>query len=135
LPLVWTTGCSTPCISLYKPYLFGNEPKAPVFRAGDPKAEAYWRNRERFHRSVLGLELPREFYDERDALESAWMKTSEGIRNDAEALRELAKRAARDESDFYAMWEKKLPKTAGGSFGFRAYWVKKNSALDSTVDS
>jgi hypothetical protein len=120
---------------MYKPYLFGNEPTPPVFGEGDPKAEAYWRNRELFHRSVIGMELPREFYDERDAIESGWLTTSEGIRNDAKALRELGERAARDESDFYAMWERKLPKASGGSYGFRAYWMKKNSAPNSTMGS
>lgn len=129
VPLVWTTGCSTPCISLYKPYLFGNEPTEPVFKAGDPKAEAYWRNRERFHRSVLGLDLPKEFYAERDALELGWMNAVRGIRNDPRAMRELGERAAAEEEAFFAAWEKKLPNEQGGSAGFRAYWKKKNSAL------
>ena len=45
---VWTTGQSLPCISIYKPFLFGNECVAPIFEAGDDAAMEYWMYAERF---------------------------------------------------------------------------------------
>ena len=55
---VWLTGSSTPCISLFKPWVFGAELVAPVFAGEDPKAEQYWLARETFHRQAIGRALP-----------------------------------------------------------------------------
>lgn len=68
-PLVWLTGRSTPCISLFKPWLFGTAPTALVFSAGESSAEAYWFKRKAFHRQTIGRALPEEFYAERNSLE------------------------------------------------------------------
>ena len=98
--LVWATGSSTPCISLFKPWVFGSTPQAPVFAASDevvwakdtpwpgPKtggkprsirpdvslaSKEYWMQREQFHRSLIGKQVTPEYYEERDALEAKWL--------------------------------------------------------------
>ena len=52
--IIWTTGQSLPCVSIYKPFLFGNECIAPIFDTGDDTALEYWMNAERFKRHLLG---------------------------------------------------------------------------------
>lgn len=129
LPVVWATGCSTPCISLFKPYLFGSEPVPPVFNANDPKAKNYWLKRESFHRNVLFRELPKEFYSERDEIENRWTKACESAKGDPSAMRSLSYRACKEEEAFYGAWEKKLPPQKNARAAFKAYWTKKNKAL------
>ena len=125
---VWLTGSSTPCISLFKPWLFGNATTSPVFAAGDPNAEAYWHKREAFHRQAIGRSLPEEFYVERDNLEASWLKAAENTSD--ESLHELSILASEEESAFYERWIARLsPLPINGKRSFRRYWQRKNTAL------
>jgi len=127
---VWLTGSSTPCVSLFKPWLFGSEPTAPVFAAGDPNAEGYWLAREAFHRKAIGRTLPKEFYLERDTIEAAWLKAAEDL--SGESLAELSSRAATEEIPFYERWSSRLNSLPiCGKHSFRRYWQQKNAALNS----
>jgi hypothetical protein len=125
-PLVWVTGASLPCISLFKPWRFGTPPCPPVYAAGDGEAERYWRRQETFRRAAIGRTLPGEFYAERDALEGDWLAAS----RQAGDLAALSRRAAAEEAQFYARWEKALTGERRGRRGFLAYWRKKDAALD-----
>jgi secernin len=128
-PMVWLTGGSTPCVSLFKPYLFGNKPCAPVFDANDKQAEAYWLEHERFIRKLIGTTVPQEFYAERDAMEESLTGTAAvNIHNDA-ALAELANFALAQEKLFYDKWEKLIVPGTLGSRRYRNYWAKKNALL------
>ena len=129
-PLVWLTGCSTPCISLFKPWLFGTEPTTPVFAAGDSNAQKYWLAHEAFHRKVIGRTLPKEFYLERDSIESAWLTAAEN--KECKAIVELSNRAAEDEAAFYERWGSQLNSLPlRGKRSFHRYWQRKNAALNS----
>lgn len=114
---VWLTGTSTPCVSLFKPYRFGDAPLAPVFAPGDPAAEQYWRNAELFRRTLLCHELPPEFYAERDALEANFL-----TRKDAGA-------ALAAEQAFYEKWSDTKLKKVPASYQFRNRWGKKTNVL------
>lgn len=125
--VVWLTGSSTPCISLFKPWLFGDTPSSPVFAAGDKAAEAYWYQREAFHRAALGHILPTEFYEERDNLENSWVSEVENI--DPSNFAKCANKAAADETAFYNRWISKIKGSFTGKPGFRRYWQSKDAAL------
>jgi dipeptidase len=125
-PLVWATGTSLPCVSLFKPWRFGDPLCPPVYAAGDGEAERYWRRHETFRRAAMGRTLPGEFYAERDALEQDWMRAS----RKAGSLEALSRRAAAEEAQFYARWEKSLTGARRGKRGFLSYWRKKDAALD-----
>ena len=114
---VWVTGTSTPCVSLFKPYRFGDTPTAPVYAEKDPAAEAYWRGAELFRRTLLCHELPPEFYAERDALEAEFL-----IHKDSKA-------AAEADQAFYAKWADAKLKKAPTSYQFRNRWAKKTKVL------
>ena len=114
---VWVTGTSTPCVSLFKPYRFGDAPTAPVYDEHDPAAEAYWRKAELFRRTLLCHELPPEFYAERDALEADFL-----IHKDAKA-------AAEADRAFYERWSAEKLKKVPTSYQFRNRWAKKTKVL------
>lgn len=119
---VWATGSSTPCISLFKPWIFGSEPCAPVFGAGKPEiSTAYWRQRENFARQAVGHRLPDDFYRERDNLERRWMQEP--------PTPERSVRAAAEEADFYSKWQSAELGKPVGSGRFLRYWDRKNAAL------
>jgi len=125
---VWLTGSSTPCISLFKPWLFGTAPLSPFFAAGDPNAEAYWLKHEAFHRQVIGRTLPKEFYVDRNTIEAAWLKEVEN--SGGQSKTELSSRAATEETLFYERWESQLNSLPlGGKHSFRKYWQRKNPVL------
>ncbi len=126
LPTVFLTGTSTPCVSLYKPYLFGNPARLPVVSPGDESGARYWREAERFRRALIGKIVPAEFYAERDALEESWMKA---VSQDASAMDELLIRALAEEAAFYAKYDPNTFAIAETKRGFMKNWQKKNAAL------
>jgi secernin len=125
---VWLTGSSTPCISLFKPWLFGTAPTPPFFAAGDPNAEKYWRKHETFHRQAIGHLLPEEFYTQRDNLEASWIAAVENAGQ--QSHKELSNRAAAEETAFYERWSSRLSSLPfGGKRSFHQYWQRKNATL------
>ena len=112
--LVWATGCSCPCVSLFKPWVFGTEPTLPVTAPGDAQGKRYWLEAEAFRRSLIGKRLPRDFYSARDELEKRW-------------IREMPEDAIGQERAFYDRWD---PEEAPSDGAFRRRWTKKDQALE-----
>ena len=125
--VVWATGSTTPCISLFKPFLFGNPVHAPVFDKGDKAALDYWMTREEFHRAAIGRILPQSFYEEQGALERSWISAAEGA--GAKEMAGIASQAHRQESDFYDHWAEQLKEERAGKKRFLKYWGKKTLDL------
>ncbi len=126
---VWATGGSTPCISLFKPYAFGNPAKPPVFAANDSAAKAYWLAHERFHRSLIGKRLPEAYHEERNALERRWLEASQYA--DAQAMQALSFRAYEEERAFYEKWSRADFEQGKPRAPFMRYWERKNALLES----
>ncbi len=124
-PIVWLTGSSLPCVSLYKPYRFGNPTHAPIAKAGDGASSAYWNAAEQYRRALIGKVIPAEFYAERDALEASWRKDAS---DDAKTMDELLLRALREEAEFYAKYKPTKMANAPASRGFLARWARKTAA-------
>lgn len=125
-PTVFLTGCSTPCVSLYKPYRFGNPARLPVATPGDESGARYWHEQEQFRRALIGKIVPAEFYAERDALEASWQKD---VGNDAKAMDELLLRALVQEAAFYAKYDPQTFAQAPLKRAFQKNWQTKNAAL------
>ena len=125
-PTVFLTGTSTPCISLYKPYRFGNPARLPVVSPGDEAGARYWREQEAFRRALVGKVVPAEFYAERDALEQSWMKN---VSPDSAAMDELLTRALAEEATFYAKYDPAAFEQAPVKKAFAKNWQKKNAAF------
>ena len=124
---VWVTGSSTPCISLFKPYGFGNLPTAPIFYDGDVEAELYWHTRENFHRSLIGKILPQDYYAERDSLEESWVLMAKDA--DLQMMKEISYEALIEDNAFFEKWKDLIPEGTSGSKYYLSYWKKKNSQM------
>ena len=126
LPTVFLTGASTPCVSLYKPYRFGNPARLPVVTPGDEAGARYWQKQEQYRRQFIGKIIPPEFYLERDTLEQSWIKD---VSSDASAMDELLIRAIAEEAAFYAKFDPATFAAAPAKRAFVKNWKKKNAAL------
>lgn len=87
--------------------------------------------RERFHRAVLGKDLPQEYYQERDGLENQWIQQAQNL--DAAEMHALSLESARQEEAFYQSWESRLPAGEVGKASFHAYWRKKTHTLETNI--
>lgn len=124
---IWTTGQSLPCVSIYKPFLFGNECYAPFYEAGDEAALNYWMQAEKGKRKLLGRKLPAEYYTERDAIEADLIRLSLGA--DANEMLILSRLAIEKEKEFNEKWKKADFEKVKVSKVFRTNWTKKNQEL------
>lgn len=125
--VVWSTGSSAPCVSLFKPWLFGTEPVAPVVAPGDPAGEAYWLEAEKFRRQLLGRKLPGEYFARRQQLQQQWIRTAASL--DAAAFPEFSRACLEEERQFFAGWNPESFETCPCAPGFRGRWAKKNAVL------
>ena len=127
MPLVFSTGCSLPCVSLFKPWLFGTDPVVPVTMENQGTGSQYWMEAEAFRRSLLGKVLPEEFYQQRDTLQNQWILTAS--QTDVSAFSDFSRQCLKEESDFYAYWKSQKLDSIVTSAGFRNRWQIKNRIL------
>lgn len=120
---VWVTGCSLPCISLYKPFLFGNKTDAPIYSAKSDKAKDYWLKMEQIHRSMLGYIVPKEYYAERDEIEKNLLSMSRNA--SSKEWQELSLYAMEKEAAFVKKWSRRKFEMGGISAVFQRQWEKK----------
>ena len=125
--VVWSTGSSLPCVSLFKPWIFGTEVVLPVVAQGDSAGREYWLEAEKFRRSLLGKKLPAEFYEQRAAIQTDWIARAE--KTSAENFGEFTKACLEEERAFYARWQKEAPESDRTFAGFRKRWAKKEKEL------
>ncbi len=126
--VVWGTGSSCPCVSLFKPWLFGTDMTAPFFSYKDEEdALKYWKDMELFHRGLLGRTVPNEFYEEQNSIQQSWFDIAETL--DKDSFAEFSAACRDQELRFYHKWKQyEFPKT-GYSKTFFNNWQKKNMAF------
>lgn len=125
--VVWSTGSSLPCVSLFKPWLFGTEEILPIIPEGSRAGEAYWLEAEKFRRRLLGKQLPEDYYAERDAIQNRWIAQAEEIPNDQ--FTAFSRACLEEERSFFEKWSRYGFKSAACAFGFSGRWEKKNKVL------
>ena len=125
--VVWSTGSSLPCVSLFKPWLFGTETVLPVIRQDDRAGEQYWLEAEQFRRKLLGKKLPAEFYAQRDEIQRAWIAQSAQI--SAEEFAAFSRKCLEEERTFFEKWQSYEFDNTSCSAGFRKRWDKKTKVL------
>ena len=129
--VVWSTGSSLPCVSLFKPWLFGTEAVLPIVSEDCKEGEAYWLNAEKFRRSLLGKQLPDAYYQEKQEIQQRWISQAEQTA-DAD-FPAFSKACLEEEQRFFEKWHScDFPKCAC-SPAFRRRWEKKSRVLWGSV--
>lgn len=125
--VVWSTGSSLPCVSLFKPWLFGTEEILPVIAENSPEGNAYWLAAEAFRRSLLGKQLPEAYHAEKNAIQQRWISLAEGLA-DAD-FPAFSRSCLEEEQAFYQKWSRYPFQNCSCAPGFSGRWAKKNRAL------
>lgn len=125
--VVWSTGSSCPCVSLFKPWIFGTEAVLPVADTGDGAGEAYWLEAERFRRKLLGKKLPAAFYAERSGIQQRW--NEEAARIPTGKFADFSRRCLEEEREFFQKWSAAELEACSCGSGFRKRWNQKNAVL------
>ena len=126
--VLWLTGSSCPCVSLFKPWLFSDKPVCPVFSENDRRSEEYWRSGEKFRRSLLGKSLPAEYYEELSEIQNRWIALADTC--DKADFNELTRNCAEEEKAFFAKWGAYTFPAASCGPVFHRNWKKKNAAFE-----
>lgn len=126
--LVWTTGSSLPCVSAFKPWLFGTEPVLAITKPDDPAGKAYWLEAEKFRRNLLGKRIPGEYFAQRDAMETRWL--AEAVCVTEEKFPQFSQSCLEEETRFYETWKAYPFEKDTCSCGFRSRWQKKTAAMN-----
>ena len=127
--VIWSTGASAPCVSLFKPWCFGSKPIAPVFAAGqEEEAQNYWLEAETFRRALIGRTVPAEFYAQRDEIQNRWIHQAESMT--PADFPEFSRQCLDEEKAFFARWNPEaFPKADNVSRSFLKRWNQKNQVL------
>ena len=125
--VVWSTGCSLPCVSLFKPWLFGSETVLPVVTPNDKAGQQYWLEAETFRRRLLGKQLPNEFYAQRDAIQAAWIAKAATL--SLEEFPAFSRACLEEEACFFARWKDAPLEEIPSPADFRKKWEQKTHVL------
>lgn len=136
-PVIWATGTSAPCTSIFKPIWFGEEVLPDL--GPQPKsrfnAKSYWWYHERFHRIILkDFARLSQFEGERDNLQAAIIK--QAYRMSPKGRYEFTCSAFRDARDLIKKWYKELRSIEVSNqkgYFFRRYWDKQNEQVKLSV--
>lgn len=115
---IWITGMSAPCVSIFKPYAFGETCVT---------SKEYWMEAEMWHRSFLGHNIPRTYYEERDAIEEKLLRKVE--EETTVNVKELNSYALEREAEFCRKWKNTTFDSCTTSHLFKQNWTKKNREL------
>ena len=126
--VVWSTGSSLPCVSLFKPWFFGTDAVLPVVPTGDDAGRQYWLEAEQFRRQLLGKKLPEDFYTEKDAIQQRWIARAE--QTEAAEFAEFSRACLEEERAFYDRWKQYDFQACSCRPGFRNRWAQKNKAFN-----
>ena len=127
VPVIWSTGSSCPCVSLFKPWRFGTEEVLPVISPNAKTGRGYWLEAEAFRRNLLGKQLPPEFYEQRRKIQDRWIARAENTA--AEDFPAFSRACLEEERAFFEAWKRIPLEAVRCAPGFRGRWKKKTALL------
>ena len=132
---IWMTGCSTPCLSIYKPCFFGII-TAPVFETRE-ESLAYWLQREYLVRAVYaGLIDVTDYRTKRDALQKQFLDEEDTLikaKPSKTELKEFALRCSQNEQAFVDQYQAQIERIKQGTSHLPKLWKKKTHVLGKNV--
>ena len=126
--VVWLTGSSLPCVSLFKPWCFGTEAVLPVTAPESQEGRDYWLEAEDFRRKLIGKRLPKKFHNQLAAIQKKWLEQAESIA--AEDFPAFSLACLQEEKEFYESWADFAFESAKVSSAFQKRWEEKNRVLE-----
>ncbi len=132
---IWLTGCSTPCLSLYKPCFFGMV-IAPVF-ASKEESLPYWLQREYLVRAIYARLIDAEQYRKRlDELQTQFIHEEATLfktKPTEEQLTAFAKKCSLAEQAFVDSYKLEIEKVKNKEVRLPKPWDKKTKNLGENV--
>jgi hypothetical protein len=131
-PTIWVTGCSTPCLSLFKPVYMG-QLTGPL-KTDEQESLEYWLKREYLLRGIFGGHVNETKYRIRLlSLQSQWLQEEKRLRlNNAteEEYIAFAKKTAKQEEEFIDGYSDVVQAVKNGEFELPPLWRKKTARLN-----
>ncbi|MFY9423032.1 MAG: C69 family dipeptidase [Bacilli bacterium] len=130
---IWITGASSPCLSAFKPVVFGFL-EAPVF--SDPEASLnYWLDREYLQRAIYaGLVGEGEYKNRLQKLEAAFLSEAESLEHAAdEDFRKFVISASKEEQGFIESYREKIEFLKKNPQALPRLWRKITARLGKNV--
>jgi len=110
---IWLTGCSLPCVSLFKPAKFG---VGGLIFEHQKRNDKYWYSREAFNRMLVGKIIPAKFYKEKQELQELICNSIIDVSLELEET-------------FYKKWEQFPFEEKRTSLIYKGFWNKKNKVF------
>ncbi|MEM2217572.1 MAG: C69 family dipeptidase [Thermofilaceae archaeon] len=137
-PVIWVTGTSSPCISLYKPFFFeAGLPDLGPKPSGRYDTESYWWRHEKLHRSLL-YSYPSyvaSIGSEINVIEADLVKRAEQLRLNyldgkvsINELASLTRQAFEIGASIDEKWTSSIKPGKGLNPAYATYWFKVNRA-------
>ncbi len=128
---LWLTGCSTPCLSIYKPTYFGLE-LPPVFD-NQEEALTYWLDREYLVRAIYaGLIDQKDYQSQLHLIQDQLVEDEailQALNPDVDHIVAFVKYASELESDFVEKYRPQIEMIRMNSSLLPKLWVKKTQKL------
>ncbi len=132
-PYIWVTGSSTPCLSVFKPIVFGKT-QAPVF-SNQEESLAYFMQREKVNRAIYANIIDATAHREKaKKLENEFIaKFLLFIKDANNDYENLCLECAKEEQKLYDSYANEVKLLEEGNGNLSSYWQKKNKNLGKNV--
>jgi len=132
---IWINGCSTPCLSLYKPTYFGAV-IPPVFVSEDDSLK-YWIDREYLVRAIYAGLIDKEAYTKKlSALQKQFIEGDQrlvGSKPTKNDLKEFAMKCNIYEQEFVDQYRDIIDKVKNKEAKLLPMWSRKTATLGKNV--
>lgn len=129
---VWLTGSSAPCLSVFKPFYFGNDILSTErFPAPGAKPDnSYWWRWENFHRNTLKdyPSIHHLIQEEQSLLEEKWLKEDALVYFNAKQRVELSKTALQQSEETLSKWLQHSPSKDNRGFLYKRFWRQQEKS-------
>ncbi|MDP3130389.1 MAG: hypothetical protein Q8N15_03520 [Bacillota bacterium] len=133
----WTTGCSTPCLSLYKPTYFGIL-VPPVFAKPD-ESLGYWLDREYLVRAIYaGLIDLTDYRNQLARIQQAFLEGDDRLiakKSTRTEFKTFQKACADREEAFVESFREAIDRIAENPAGLSPLWIRKTITLGHNVSA
>lgn len=128
-PVIWTTGCSLPCLSVYKPVFF-KQPYAPCFE-NEQRSFAYWLEREYLLRAIgAGLIDESQYKNKMISLQESFISGYAKLNlEDYRQVADFCTSCHYAEQKMIDNYADEIQKIRTGRVGVNSMWKKYNKRL------